>query len=214
MPYLTSATPCPEPLDCRILTAALELFVAKGYHSVSIHEIQKRADVSIGSIYNHFGGKEGVASALYQHLLNELHACIDQVQQSSTSPWQQCRELIRRLFDYTDSHRDIMAFLFHCKHADFLPDAEPLLQSPPFQEVRGIIANSMKQNEIRSQDMNVCMAAVFGATEKMIQLRLDNVIEQPLSEHLDATLATIEAGLLPEENLTTQSRPDSTAASR
>lgn len=61
MPYLNRSAPQPEPLDCKILTAALTLFVEHGYHKVSIHEIQKLADVSIGSIYRYFDGKEGIA---------------------------------------------------------------------------------------------------------------------------------------------------------
>ncbi len=50
------------PMDYRIMTAALRLFVNQGYHNVSVHDIQKQADVSFGSIYNYFGGKEGIAS--------------------------------------------------------------------------------------------------------------------------------------------------------
>ena len=48
-------------------------------HSKLIHEIQKVADVSIGSIYNHFGGKEGIALALYKHILNEMDELVDDV---------------------------------------------------------------------------------------------------------------------------------------
>lgn len=79
MPYLKKTIPQPEPIDCRILTAALDLFVQHGYHNISIHEIQKQAQVSIGSIYNYFGGKEGVARALYQHILHELDQVVDDV---------------------------------------------------------------------------------------------------------------------------------------
>ncbi|MES9894081.1 MAG: TetR/AcrR family transcriptional regulator, partial [Candidatus Thiodiazotropha endolucinida] len=61
MPHLKKITPANAPVDCRILSTALDLFVERGFHNVSIHDIQKQANVSIGSIYNHFGGKEGVA---------------------------------------------------------------------------------------------------------------------------------------------------------
>jgi len=195
MPYLSSDTPCPEPLDCRILTAALQLFVAKGYHSVSIHEIQKLADVSIGSIYKHFGGKEGVAKALYQHLLKELQICIDEVKEDCASPWQQCLTLIRRLFDYTESHRDIMAFVFHSKHREYLPEATPLLTTPPFLDIRQMIESSMAQQEIRQMDSTLCMAKIFGCVEQLIQLRLERVIKQPLAQHLEAVTTMLETGL-------------------
>ena len=50
MPYLNKEVQTPEPVDCRILTAALDLFVERGFHNVSVHDVQKNANVSIGSI--------------------------------------------------------------------------------------------------------------------------------------------------------------------
>ena len=86
MPYLNKATPDPEPIDCRILTAALDLFVEYGFHSVSVHDVQKQANVSIGSIYNHFGGKEGIAKALYTHLLKEFEEMIGVIEKELGRP--------------------------------------------------------------------------------------------------------------------------------
>ncbi len=39
MPYLNKLPADPRPLNCRILTAALDLFVENGYHNVSVHHI-------------------------------------------------------------------------------------------------------------------------------------------------------------------------------
>ncbi len=47
-----------------ILAAALRLYTRDGYFNTSIHDIQREAGVSIGSIYNNFGGMEAVAKAL------------------------------------------------------------------------------------------------------------------------------------------------------
>ncbi|PUB89029.1 MAG: TetR family transcriptional regulator, partial [gamma proteobacterium symbiont of Ctena orbiculata] len=55
MPHLKKATPENASVNKRILDTALDLFVERGFHNVSIHDIQKQANVSIGSIYNHFG---------------------------------------------------------------------------------------------------------------------------------------------------------------
>jgi TetR/AcrR family transcriptional regulator len=47
-----------------ILTAALSLFSEKGYHSVSMHEIAKKAEFAIGTLYNFFENKEDLYKAL------------------------------------------------------------------------------------------------------------------------------------------------------
>jgi AcrR family transcriptional regulator len=49
----------------RILDAALDAFVTKGYGAATIEEVRRRSGASVGSIYHRFGGKEGLAAALY-----------------------------------------------------------------------------------------------------------------------------------------------------
>jgi AcrR family transcriptional regulator len=48
-----------------ILDAALAVFLRRGVAAASIEEIRRRSGTSIGSIYHHFGSKEGLAAALY-----------------------------------------------------------------------------------------------------------------------------------------------------
>jgi AcrR family transcriptional regulator len=48
-----------------ILAAALECFAQDGFAATTIEDIRERSGASIGSIYHHFGGKEGLAAELY-----------------------------------------------------------------------------------------------------------------------------------------------------
>jgi AcrR family transcriptional regulator len=50
-----------------ILEAALESFDAAG--ATSIEEVHRRSGASVGSIYHHFGGKNGIAAALFADIL-------------------------------------------------------------------------------------------------------------------------------------------------
>ncbi len=203
MPYLNQCTQIPEPVDCRILTAALDLFVETGYHKMSIHEIQRRANVSIGSIYNHFGGKEGVARALHQHILRELEDMIDRVCSGIDSPLHCCEAIIAKLFEHTETHRNIIAFAFHAKHSDFLPDEPLLCHSAPFSRMRSIVEEAMARGEIREMNPWVATSSVFGGAIRLIQLRLDGVIDEPLSglheQLMDAVLGGIVPGRSPKK---------------
>jgi AcrR family transcriptional regulator len=49
----------------KILDAALECFAGHGFAGTTIEEIRQRSGASVGSIYHHFGGKEGLAAELY-----------------------------------------------------------------------------------------------------------------------------------------------------
>lgn len=204
MPYLTECTVTPEPVDCRILTAALDLFVEKGYHRVSIHEIQRRASVSIGSIYNHFGGKEGVARALHQHILNELEALIDRVEAEGDSPRLQCERLIAQLFEHTETHRNIIAFAFHAKHAEFIPDESLVCDEAPFVKMRQMVSRGVACGEFVEQDPLLLAATLFGGMIRLIQLRLDGVIQRPLNDYARDFPALLWRGILREADLPVQ----------
>lgn len=197
MPYLKRERPCPEPIDCKILTAALNLFVDKGYHNVSIHEVQKLANVSIGSIYKHFGGKEGIASALYKHILNEFDELIDGVTQEIDTPVQQLEEIIRQLFEHTETHERIISFIFHAKHADFLPDQPLICDAAPFIKIRDITSLAIKKGDLKDIDTWVATSILFGGAIRMIQLRLDGSIDKPLVGYTGTLMASLMDGLRP-----------------
>lgn len=52
-----------------ILDAAERLFLGRGYTATTMDDLSAAADVAVGSIYAHFGGKEGVYSALVDRAL-------------------------------------------------------------------------------------------------------------------------------------------------
>ncbi len=195
VPYLTRETPDPEPIDCRILTAALDLFVDRGFHNVSVHDVQKQANVSIGSIYNHFGGKEGIAKALYDRLLNEIDILVQSVMHDESSAKARCSKIISLLFEYTESHRNIIAFIFHPKHAEFLPGELPTCTTDPFKSIHEIVEQGMEEGEIRQSNPCVAVAATFGGAYHMIQLRLDGMIKVPLPTLLDELLQNTWQGM-------------------
>ena len=196
MPYLNQPVPDPEPLDCRILTAALDLFMEKGYHNVSVHEIQKRAVVSIGSIYKHFGGKEGIAQALYHHILGEIEQLVDKHVNPDLSARQQCQGIISDLFAHTETHPAIIGYVFHAKHADFLPEHAALCDSPAFVKMRAIIQSGMESGEFRRMDPHVATGLIFGAATRLIQMRLDEAIDQPLNHYLTELMEGLWQGMM------------------
>jgi AcrR family transcriptional regulator len=53
----------------RALVEALALFDAQGVEMTTIEEVRDAAGISIGSLYHHFGSREGLVTALYEDLL-------------------------------------------------------------------------------------------------------------------------------------------------
>ncbi len=199
MPYLNKIAPDPEPVDCRILTAALDLFVDHGFHNVSVHDVQKQANVSIGSIYKHFGGKEGIARALYNHLLKEFEEMIESVIAEDLSSRECCNRIIAMLFEYTETRRNIIAYMLHAKHREFLPDEPPICNSSPFSAMRKVVQEGIDAGEIRQGDPWLMTASIFGGAIRMIHLRLDGVIGKPLPQYHDQIVDCIWNGMAPAQ---------------
>jgi len=197
MPYLKKCTPDKESVDCRILTAGLDLFVERGFHNVSVHDVQKKANVSIGSIYNHFGGKEGIAKALYYHLMKEFEEMVEDVVAMDMTSRERCNKIIRQLFEYTETRRNIVSYMLHAKHREFLPDEPPVCSSTPFKTMRDIVKEGMDRGEIRQGDPWVLAASIFGGAIRMIHLRLDGVIREPLTGYYDELVDCTWRGLAP-----------------
>ncbi|MFI2261307.1 TetR/AcrR family transcriptional regulator [Streptomyces tubercidicus] len=67
-----------------IRQAAMRVFLRHGYAGTSIDAILAEAGVSRQTLYNHFGGKEGLFRAVVQDVLDEvLGALADQVEESA-----------------------------------------------------------------------------------------------------------------------------------
>jgi AcrR family transcriptional regulator len=67
--------------QARIIVAAQAVFTRDGYADASLADIVKRAKVTTGAIYHHFGGKKELFTAVAEHLEQVI---LDEV--SSTTP--------------------------------------------------------------------------------------------------------------------------------
>jgi len=60
----------------RALVAALALFDMQGVEATTIEQVRDAAEVSVGSLYHHFGSREGLVIALYQDLLERYRSAM------------------------------------------------------------------------------------------------------------------------------------------
>lgn len=60
----------------RLLLVAMQLFAERGFDGVTVRDIAKAADVSIGLINHHFESKDGLRAAVDAHFLEETSKAI------------------------------------------------------------------------------------------------------------------------------------------
>jgi AcrR family transcriptional regulator len=78
-----------------ILDAALRGFAEKGLAGTTVEEVRRRSGASVGSIYHHFGDKEGIAAALYVASLQDYQRGLQELLADGSGPEQTIRALVR-----------------------------------------------------------------------------------------------------------------------
>ena len=73
--------PVPGSTKGRLVDGAIAEFGRRGYEAVSVHELAARAEVTIGSLYHHFGNKLGLYDAvrtdIERRLLDRMEGAAD-----------------------------------------------------------------------------------------------------------------------------------------
>lgn len=172
-----------------VLDAVLRLFSERGYFATSVQDISRESGVSVGSIYHHFGDKESIARALYQSLSDMISGRISWISARERTVSDQCREIIKMMFEMAEDEPLVMDFMLYAKHKEFLPDEKPVCSSKPFELMRTIVAAGMESGEIRRMDPMVASTSLFGGPIRMIVARLDHVLPAPLPQYLDEVWA-------------------------
>lgn len=173
------------PATEQVLGAALNLFTEQGYFNTSIPDIVKASSVSTGSIYHHFRDKEGIARSLYESLVERMESQFREIEAAHATAHDRCRAVIALLFELTEQEPAVMRFMLFSRHREFIPDQKPVCSSRPFVQMREMVATGMKSGEVREMTPVIAASAVFGGALRLIQLRLDGILDAPLPEYLD-----------------------------
>lgn len=95
-----------------ILRAALRCFNQQGVESATIESVREAAACSVGSIYHHFGSKEGIVSYLYFSALNDqsdlMQACLEE----TSSAEEGVKRLVCSYLDWVLQNPDLARLLY------------------------------------------------------------------------------------------------------
>jgi AcrR family transcriptional regulator len=111
----------------RLLAAARDVFVRRGYHGASLEEIADEAGFSRGALYHHFESKEALFLALLDERLAEREREMEQVfgsdDPTTESVYEQTREAAGHFFEDLRQNRNWRAlFLEFVAQAERDPD--------------------------------------------------------------------------------------------
>ncbi|MFN8624804.1 MAG: TetR/AcrR family transcriptional regulator [Candidatus Binatia bacterium] len=87
-----------------IFTAAEAVLAARGFHGTSVDEIARRAEVSVGTLYNLFGSKESLYTALLESRMEDLRTGIRQHGAAAATGLEKLHGVVDAIFAYCAEH--------------------------------------------------------------------------------------------------------------
>lgn len=96
----------------KIHSAAMELFIKKGYHATSISDVAKKAGISKGLLYNYYKGKEELLSKMVEDRIQEV---VDVMESTSAfdTPSEQLKYIVEGAVDNVFANPKVFRFYLH-----------------------------------------------------------------------------------------------------
>src|SRR5689334_19729570 len=169
-----------------IMSAALELFVERGFFGTIVPEIADRAGVGAGTIYRYFESKEALVNAIYreQKLLFGRIATDDFPVEAPTR--EQFRVLWMRMAKFATENPSSFGFLELHHHAQYLDAESRAVEQRITALFAHVVVRAQARHELKAGDPHVLMSLVMGGFIGMIRKCVD--LDRPFGE-ADWTLA-------------------------
>jgi len=166
-----------EPVRERLLQAATDLFLSRGYAGTSVREIVAAAGVTKPVLYYYFKSKEGVYLELMNRTRQRFLATLDEARQRQGTVVERLLKLVDDLIGLCT--KDIKAVrLIHSVYYG-LPQDTPYVDFQAFhvmlhEAVNALVAEGIGNGEFRQGDPQEMTWALSGALHMAIEVELNH----------------------------------------
>jgi AcrR family transcriptional regulator len=150
----------------RLVRAALEIFLEKGYDSATTREIAERADLGAGTFYVHFRDKRAIYDALVRRSNREMAHKWLEARTADMSVEEQVVAALRVSFDYFRDNADLARLV--------LTEGPPVdaeytlkLRSGIGAELHDILKDAIKSGDVSEIEPAVLSTVIMGISVVM-----------------------------------------------
>jgi AcrR family transcriptional regulator len=164
-----SAVAAPPDRREGILAAALDAFTEKGFAGATIEDVRRRSGASTGSIYHHFGGKEGLAAALYIEGLRDYQEGFLRELRRERGAEERIKGLVRHHVRWVARNADLARFIYARRETEVRAvTEEPMAQLNRrlFAEAGALLEPLFERGELRRVPLDVFNAVLIGPSQE------------------------------------------------
>jgi AcrR family transcriptional regulator len=178
--------------------AALELFVTQGIMETRTRQIAEAVNISEGTIYRHFEGKDELARELFMRQHASLADAIAAAASEHTHIDDQARAIVDAYCTMAD--KDWLLFRYHQLSQYALLRYFSADLPNPVTVVINVVAAAMKRGEIAQGNADLKAAMALGVVLQAVTFKSFGRLDGPLSQHRDEFTAAILAVLHSSSN--------------
>jgi len=156
-----------------ILDAALCCFSERGYSRTQIQDVRRLSGASTGSIYHHFGDKEGLAAALYADGLERYQEAMLGCLEAAETAEAGVRGVVREHFAWVRGNPELARFLGSRREASVVIAGETAVRKLNRQFARRAYAwlrDARDAGAVGDAPLPVLMAVVLGSCQELTRL--------------------------------------------
>jgi AcrR family transcriptional regulator len=175
----------------RLLDAGRALIAERGVAGLRIQEITERADVALGSFYNHFSSKDDLVEGVVSEILSDLAATTVDAPWNGVDPAEMVASANLRFIRLAYDDPDFARLVVNLGHADMLFGAAVA------PAARIAVERGIASGRFAVVDVGVTLAAVIGGAFELIREVLDGRhgpgAERAFAAHVLASLGVAPA---------------------
>lgn len=182
MPSMDEQPPAELSSHDRILHTARRLFATDGYENTTTSAIARKAGTSESQLIKHFGSKEGLLEAIFDHAWQRMGGGISQIQDRYESPRERLQALTELMIGALERDKDLRTLMLLegrriRRHGHMVVLTRGFLGV--LKALDGLLRQLQETGQLR-QDLNVeaVRAALVGAFEGLLR-------DQLLAERVD-----------------------------
>jgi AcrR family transcriptional regulator len=150
-----------------ILRAALECFLDNSVSATTIDDLRQHSEASVGSIYHHFGSKEGVAAQLYLQIMSDYQTAFLDTLRQSRSARDGVMGTVRYHLQWVSSEPDRARYLFHYREHEVIRTSDGAihaLNAQFYAEATGWLRAHVDRGRIKAMPPRLYQALWMGPT--------------------------------------------------
>jgi AcrR family transcriptional regulator len=152
-----------------ILEAALEAFTEKGFAAATIEDVRRLSGASVGSIYHHFGDKEGLAAALYLEGIGAYQRGALGALTRSGDPERGIKSLVRFHLRWVAENPKLASFLLNRRETEVVLASEAdrrELNRAAFAETAAWLRPHVESGRVKRMPMELYYLTLIGPSQE------------------------------------------------